>query len=161
MSLADTTGQVLAAMITPAVLISASGTLILSTSNRIIRVVDRVRALAVEAEKTRKAPGEDPIKVKEKQELIIDQLGRLSKRAMLLRSAMSGLYVAIGLLTATSIELGILTLLPETWGWLPMVTGLMGASALLFGSIVLVREARMAINSTLKELEYVERAICS
>ena len=33
-------------MITPAVLISASGTLVLSTSNRLTRVVDRVRSLA-------------------------------------------------------------------------------------------------------------------
>lgn len=37
-------------MITPAVLISASGTLVLSTSNRLTRVVDRVRTLAREAE---------------------------------------------------------------------------------------------------------------
>ncbi|HYU33146.1 MAG TPA: DUF2721 domain-containing protein [Thermoanaerobaculia bacterium] len=33
-------------MIAPAVLISASGTLVLSTSNRLTRVVDRVRASA-------------------------------------------------------------------------------------------------------------------
>ncbi|MDQ3255654.1 MAG: DUF2721 domain-containing protein, partial [Acidobacteriota bacterium] len=37
---------VLTAMITPAVLISACGTLILSTSARLGRVVDRVRVLA-------------------------------------------------------------------------------------------------------------------
>jgi hypothetical protein len=38
--------SVLSAMITPAVLISACGALILSTSVRLGRVVDRVRALA-------------------------------------------------------------------------------------------------------------------
>src|SRR5207247_1461785 len=37
---------VLTAMITPAVLISASGTMILSTSTRLGRVVDRVRSLS-------------------------------------------------------------------------------------------------------------------
>ena len=37
---------VLTAMITPAVLISASGTMILSTSSRLGRVVDRVRSLS-------------------------------------------------------------------------------------------------------------------
>ena len=37
---------VLTAMITPAVLISASGTMILSTSTRLIRIVDRVRELS-------------------------------------------------------------------------------------------------------------------
>jgi len=39
--------QILAAMITPAVLISACGTLVFSTSSRVSRVVDRVRALAI------------------------------------------------------------------------------------------------------------------
>ncbi len=38
--------SVLTAMITPAVLISACGTMILSTSTRLGRVVDRVRALS-------------------------------------------------------------------------------------------------------------------
>jgi len=37
---------VLTAMITPAVLISACGSMILSTSHRLGRVVDRVRALS-------------------------------------------------------------------------------------------------------------------
>src|SRR6267154_4504360 len=37
---------VLTSMITPALLISATGTFILSTSNRLGRVVDRVRAIA-------------------------------------------------------------------------------------------------------------------
>jgi len=36
---------VLTAMITPALLISASGTFVLSTSNRLSRVIDRVRRL--------------------------------------------------------------------------------------------------------------------
>lgn len=35
-------------MITPAVLISAAGTPVLSTSNRLSRVTDRIRALAAE-----------------------------------------------------------------------------------------------------------------
>lgn len=36
-------------MITPALLISACGTLVLSTSNRLSRVVDRVRVLTAES----------------------------------------------------------------------------------------------------------------
>ena len=37
---------VLASMITPALLLSACGTFVLSTSNRLGRVIDRVRALS-------------------------------------------------------------------------------------------------------------------
>ena len=43
-------GEILGAMITPALLISAAGTLSLSTANRLGRVVDRVRALTDMAE---------------------------------------------------------------------------------------------------------------
>lgn len=38
--------EILGAMITPAVLISPSGVLVLSTSNRVSRTVDRVRSLS-------------------------------------------------------------------------------------------------------------------
>ncbi|MDX6385657.1 MAG: hypothetical protein QOK48_3230, partial [Blastocatellia bacterium] len=48
---------VLTAMITPAVLISASGTMILSTSTRLGRVVDRVRSLS---DRLQALPDEDP-----------------------------------------------------------------------------------------------------
>lgn len=47
---APAAGEILGAMITPAVLISASGTLTLSTSNRLGRIVDRARVLHTEAE---------------------------------------------------------------------------------------------------------------
>ena len=50
--------EVLTAMITPAVLISASGTMILSTSTRLGRVVDRVRSLSDRLQ----APPEDDAK---------------------------------------------------------------------------------------------------
>ena len=48
--------SVLTAMITPAVLISACGSLLLSTSTRLGRVVDRVRALAEKLEEITKTP---------------------------------------------------------------------------------------------------------
>jgi hypothetical protein len=48
--------EILGAMITPAVLISASGVLVLSTSNRVGRTVDRVRALATEVERLQLLP---------------------------------------------------------------------------------------------------------
>src|SRR5512144_2463957 len=95
--------DVLTAMITPAVLISASGTLILSTSNRLSRVVDRVRVLAAEAERLTQSAPSDPIKTAARRAFIADQLTQLSARLLLLRSAMTVLYIAIGLLVTTSI----------------------------------------------------------
>src|SRR5580692_6735109 len=96
--------QVLEAMITPAVLISASGTLVLSTSQRIARVVDRIRGLGAEAERlTGVAPGTLAHDIPARRVFIANQLTQLSQRLVLLRSALTSLYVAIGLLVMTSI----------------------------------------------------------
>ena len=149
--------EVLGAMITPAVLISASGTLVLSTSNRLTRVVDRVRVLASEAEQLRK--GESSVEVEARRQLISQQLPVLSKRALLLRSALGALYAAIGFLVATSIAVGISVALQWAYGWVPVISGLIGATALLWGRLLLVREARLAIGSTLQELDFLGREV--
>ena len=75
--------EVLGAMITPAVLISASGTLVLSTGNRLGRVVDRVRALTEEAEKMATEPTARGIDQDEKRNLIITQITQLATRIQL------------------------------------------------------------------------------
>jgi hypothetical protein len=91
--------EILGAMITPAVLISASGVLVLSTSNRVGRTVDRVRALAAEVERLQLLPENGSVSTEStafKRKRVGDQLAQLSARAVLLRSAMTALYSAIG-----------------------------------------------------------------
>jgi len=149
--------EVLGAMITPAVLISASGVLVLSTSNRVGRTVDRVRVLAAEVERLQVCP-DDLSTGGSKRKLIADQLAQLSKRALLLRAAMTALYTAIGLLVATSILVGVVALLQWRYSSLPVVLGFAGACALLYGSLLLVREARLALRSTLQEVAFAREA---
>src|SRR5690348_14759348 len=100
-----TAGEILGAMITPAVLISASGTLVLSTSNRLARIVDRTRVLLGEAEKLPEAADADE-QAAEKRQLIFDQIDRQHARIRLLQAAVTVLYVAIGLLVGTSLAIG-------------------------------------------------------
>lgn len=154
MSLLPSAHEVLGAMITPAVLISASGTLVLSTSNRLSRVVDRVRVLALEAERFGSG-GQATARGR----LIVDQMQRLSQRVILLRAAMTALYSSIGILVGTSIAVGLSAALGWAYGWLPIGLGLVGAGSLLYGSLLLVREARLAVGSTLQELEYLEKVM--
>lgn len=146
--------DVLGAMITPAVLISAGGTLVLSTSNRLSRVVDRVRVLASDAERLEGERSERSSLDKRKRQLIVNQLRDLSRRALLLRSAIAALYVAIGFLIATSIGVGIFTAFGFDYSWLPITLGMLGTGGLLWATGLLVREARLAIGSTLEELQY-------
>jgi hypothetical protein len=152
-----TTAEVLGAMITPALLISASGTLVLSTSNRLSRVVDRVRVLTRDAELLWSAPADASSAAK--RALISSQLGSLTERALILRSALAALYTAIGLLVATSVGVGILTMVGFGTAWPPIALAILGACALLYGSVLLVREGRLAIGSTLEEMRYVQDVI--
>src|SRR5918998_603067 len=97
---------VLTAMITPAVLISACGTLILSTSVRLGRVVDRVRSLSDRFEEL--ARGADGVELfEERRAVIFDQLDKLTSRARILQRAMTVFYTAAGVLVLTSVAIGV------------------------------------------------------
>jgi Protein of unknown function (DUF2721) len=156
----QTVRDVLSAMITPAVLISASGTLVLSTTNRLGRVVDRVRALTGDAESivrgTLQLPDEE---LKDKRTLIIEQISKLTRRIRLLQKAVTILYTAIGLLISTSIAVGLEVAFPLLPGHIPITFGLIGATAILYASVLLVKEARVAVESTLHELSYVKKVV--
>jgi hypothetical protein len=153
----STAADILGAMITPAVLISASGTLTLSTTNRLGRVVDRIRELQEVAEGM--TPDATDPESLEKRALITDQLGWLTIRLQMLQTAVTGLFVAIGLLVGTSIAIGLSASAKWTLMWVPVAIGLCGASSLFLATVRLVREARLAVRSTLVEVEYVKRVI--
>jgi len=157
-----TATEILAAMITPALLISASGTLVLSTSNRASRVVDRVRVLARDAEQLQSSAAssiEGAAHSQGKRLLISRQVTSLAERALILRSALAAFYVAIGLLVATSIAVGALTWLGGMMSWPVVTLAMLGACALLWGSVLLVREGRLAIGATLDEMQYIRRLV--
>ena len=153
MDQASVSYEVLTAMITPAVLISACGTLIFSTSTRLGRVVDRVRSLAEQVQ--RNTQDGDP----NRQSNTLEQLASVARRVVLLRSAMTCFYISTGLFVATSIAVGVLTITVGKQNWIPVVLALLGSAILLIGSILLISEAQLAVKSTLKEMSYIREAV--
>lgn len=150
--------EVLAAMITPAVLISASGTLALSTSNRLARVVDRVRVLAQEAERMPDGLAGSPEEL-ERRTLIRDEITSLGLRLRFLWTTLTFLYVAIGLLVLTSLTVGLATVLVPWLNWVPVGSALAGGAALFAASVFLLRECRAAVKSSVKEMEFVRATL--
>jgi hypothetical protein len=147
--------EVLGAMLTPAVLISACGSLVISTSNRLSRVVDRFRQLAHDAEPLEEgadAPSSAPLDARRRQAR--EQFDLLARRAILLRAALTRLYVAIGLLVATSLGVALLLLAGADVAWLPVSTALIGGGALFHASWLLIREARLAVDANLNEIDF-------
>ena len=146
---------VLTAMITPAVLISACGTLILSTSTRLGRVVDRVRSLSDRFEEMAQTPQEAQL-FEERRAVIFKQLDQLTSRARLLQRCMTVFYLALGIFVSTSVAIGVVAAAGgQRYGWLPVVTGLIGACFLFYGSILLIFEARLALSTISAEMDFI------
>jgi hypothetical protein len=150
-------GQILGAMITPALLISASGTLSLSTANRLGRVVDRIRALNEMAEALPDGAA-TPDEV-DKRALIADQVRWHTQRLQLLQRTLVTIYSAIGLLVGASLTVGLSASTQWALGWIPVAFGLSGALALLIAAGMLIREARLAVRGAEMEIDYVRKVV--
>ncbi|HEY7784346.1 MAG TPA: DUF2721 domain-containing protein [Pyrinomonadaceae bacterium] len=151
----DSAIAVLTAMITPAVLISACGSMILSTSSRLGRVVDRVRALSDRLEDIASGPDIDPT-LRERQAVIFEQLDKLTSRARILQRSMVTFYLGLGMFVATSVAIGIVAMTGR-YTLLPIVLGLTGACFLFYGSMLLIFEARLALSTIHLEMDYIWR----
>ncbi len=153
------TTDILGAMITPVVLISASGTLILSTSNRLARVMDRVRKLTDQADALTPPAGTLDDEAVDKRNLIVQSLDKLLIRLRLLRWALFILYAAVGLLVGSSLALGLTGALGREVAWLPVALALSGATALFGACGLLLGEVRVAVRTMQLETEYARRLI--
>ena len=146
--------QVLSAMITPAVLILASSSLLLTTSTRSIRCIDRVRERTDELEKLGNATDEI---TERRRKHLYEQLEVNIRRARLLQRAMSRLYMGISFFIATSVSIGVVSLLTAGIGWIPLVLGFIGAGFLFSASVYLIIESRYAMTTTYAEMDYISR----
>jgi hypothetical protein len=150
---------VLTSMITPALLISASGTFILSTSQRLGRVIDRVRKLTEQMEQMMNT-NEDLELIEERRDVVFDMIDRQSIRARLLSRALMVFYIATGMFVATSVAIGLTSLLgPAKYVWVPVLLGIGGASLLFVGSVMLIAEARLAVNSLRVETAFLRKLV--
>lgn len=146
--------QVLSAMITPAVLILASSSLLITTSTRSIRCIDRVRERTDELEKLGTATDEV---TERRRKHLYEQLDVNIRRARLLQRAMSRLYLGISFFIATSMSIGAVSLLTVSVGWIPLILGFIGAGFLFSASVYLIIESRYAMTTTYAEMDYISR----
>ena len=153
----DAAIAVLTAMITPAVLISACGSMILSTSSRLGRVVDRVRVLSDRLEDMAARPERGAALI-ERQASIFQQLDKLTSRARILQRCMVTFYMSLGMFVATSVAIGIVPFTGNPrYNMIPVVLGLLGACFLFYGSVLLILEARLALSTIHGEMDFIWR----
>ena len=135
----------LSLIVAPAVLTNASSILILSTSNRLARAVDRARALATQLE----IPDGVPSRFAS---LRLKELASSERRALLLLSALRLFYASLGSfagaaltsLLGASIASAAGTL-PTAFELLAVTAGFAGVAGLIAGCALLLRETRIAV----------------
>lgn len=149
----DDTYNTLSAMITPAIFLTANASLIISTSNRVSRVVDRIRVLNDLADRIGRGVSELDFTT-ERMEHVSTQLDRLERRSDRLRFAMTALYLAFSSFVGTSLTLAIDSWLKNRLGALPTLLAIVGVGLMLFASINLVHEAVHALAGNRTEIQF-------
>jgi Protein of unknown function (DUF2721) len=147
------TYAMLSAMITPAIFLTANASLIISTSNRVSRVVDRIRVLNDQADQFDRGVTDLDL-TNERMNHCQDQLHRLQQRSDRLRFALTALYLAFSSFVGTSLALALDTMLSMSLVALPTLLAMVGVGLLLFASVNLVREALAALRSNRLEIGF-------
>ncbi|MBL8123997.1 MAG: DUF2721 domain-containing protein [Pyrinomonadaceae bacterium] len=146
--------EFLTAMVTPALLISATGSLVLSTSTRLGRVVDRVRALEVRLGELIYAEDKEEVPLYEKRvEVIVDLLDKVTSRSRLLQRAMTTFYYGLMFFILTSVAIAVVGL-ANVYRWMPIPIGIVGIMFLFYGSILMLKETRMATATINSEMDF-------
>lgn len=146
--------EFLTAMVTPALLISATGSLVLSTSTRLGRVVDRVRALEIRLGEMIYVDNKDEVPLYEKRvEVIVDLLDKVTSRSRLLQRAMTTFYYGLMFFILTSVAIAVVGL-ANVYRWMPIPIGIVGIMFLFYGSILMLKETRMATASVNAEMDF-------
>lgn len=153
----DNPFAVLTAIVAPAILTNACSVLSLGTANRLARVVDRTRLVAAE------------IKAHDHNEKDhqgwVEQLHHLQHRAQLLLSALQSFYAALGAFAASALiaVLGGVAAFyqqKEILRFAAIAAVAIGAFAvvtLVRGSVIVVRETRIAVRNLAEEAKLRSR----
>ena len=146
--------RILTSMITPAVLISACGTLIFSTSARLGRIFDRVNVMKGEVEAVITGKISYPI---ERMEFLQEQVALARKRAILIQKAMATLYSATALFVASSLGIAANVAFgsPDE-AWIPTLIALSGGVFLFAASALLLYESRFNLRFVTRNIEFIE-----
>lgn len=137
---------VLSLIVAPAVLTNASSVLAMSTSNRLARAVDRARELTKQLEASPDMAAPEAVRR-------LRELTAAEQRTRMLLGALRDFYIALGgfasatlvsLLGAVLASMGAGSVL-RVLEVIAVAAGLLAVGAIVHGSMVLVRETRIAV----------------
>jgi hypothetical protein len=131
----------IAAMITPALLIMASGSLIATALVRLARVVDRLRRLAEPGERVRDA----------------SEITRHERRARLAERAVALYFSAVVSFVVAGFAIAIDHAVGDRLTWLPVLMTTLGMCLIVAGSAAMLAECRLAFAQIRAEIASLQR----
>lgn len=150
----NSTIEFLTAMVTPALLISATGSLVLSTSTRLGRVIDRVRALEDRLSELIYHEDKEDVPLYDKRvEVIVDLLDKVTSRSRILQRAMATFYYGLGFFVLTSVVIAVAAFF-NSYRWVPIPVGIIGIMFIFWGSMLMLRETSMATATVNAEMDF-------
>jgi len=145
------THDTVTAMIAPALFLTATGSLLISTSSRIGRIVDRIRALVILCESGQL---EQLDFVEHRRKHVVDSLRHLQWRSNRVATAVTMLYLAFSAFAATSMMIALDTMTRYSLDALPVICAVTGVGLLLVACVNLVLEARSGLRGNDREVRF-------
>jgi mannose/fructose/N-acetylgalactosamine-specific phosphotransferase system component IIC len=134
--------SVVAAMITPALLILGSASLIATVLVRLARVVDRSRVLVAAIESG--AAGD--------RAALREALDRHERRAIYAERSVALFFTAVVVFVADCLSLGLDRFANDTLSWLPISLTIAGMLVVIAGAAYMVAESRLGARQILAEI---------
>jgi hypothetical protein len=139
---ADNHYTILTAMLAPALLMAATGTLLTSANNRLARVVDRLRVLVIQWKSSELR--HDALKL---------QILRHRQRTTYILRACLLLYFALGSFIGTSLAMALDLLSQNRFQFLPTIMGVVGVLNMLIACVFMGKEVWLSVRSFDAELD--------
>lgn len=133
---------ILTAMLAPALLMAATGTLLTSANNRLARVVDRLRLLVIVWQKN-----------ESRSESLHLQIQRHRRRSTYILRACLLLYFALGSFIGTSLAMALDLLSQNRFQYLPTIMGVIGVLNMLIACVFMGKEVWLSVRSFDAELD--------
>ena len=70
---------------------------------------------------------------------------------------MVAFYTALGVFVATSVAIAVLNAFARNYTWVAVSLGILGAIFMLYGSVLLIIESRLALHAMISEMEFVSK----
>ena len=141
-------------MITPSVLILASSSLSMTTSQRLSRSIDRVREVSEKLKQLNSGEITETHFTDLKQ-FLVQALVLAARRSHYLQQTMTSLYFAICIFVTIIIAIGVMEVMGLKHAWILLSLGFCGVILLLIACIMLLLETRLAVVSVKKEMAYI------